>query len=136
VRNGHLLLVKRAIEPYLGCWDIPGGFLEANEPPGDGAIREVKEETGLKVELTELFGFYMGRYSHGDGGPPCLNIYFLGHVVGGIEQPGDDATELAWFAPSELPSGASARVDSEAIAFDHTHQVLDDWARRTMGKET
>jgi 8-oxo-dGTP diphosphatase len=112
-------LVKRSIEPYLGCWDIPGGFLEADEHPGAGAIREVREETGLDVELTELLGFYIGRYSYGDSETYCLNIYFLARVVGGHEQPNDDAADVAWFAPDALP---------EAMAFDHVRQVLEDWA--------
>jgi ADP-ribose pyrophosphatase YjhB (NUDIX family) len=117
-RGGRLLLVKRSIEPYLGCWDIPGGFLEADELPGAGAIREVREETGLEVRLTELLGFYMDRYSYGDDGVHCLNVYFLAEVVGGEEQPADDAADLAWFAPDELPG---------AIAFEHARQVLKDW---------
>jgi len=118
-RDRRLLLVKRSIEPYLGCWDIPGGFLEADEHPRAGAIREVREETGLDVELTELLGLYMGRYSYGDPEATCLNIYFLARVVGGLEQPNDDGADLAWFAPDELP---------DAIAFEHVHQVLEDWA--------
>lgn len=126
VRDGRLLLVRRAIEPYLGCWDIPGGFLEADELPTEGAAREVKEETGLEVELTELLGFYMGRYSEGDEGTACLNIYFLGRVVGGNEQAGDDAAEMGWFRPEALP---------KRIAFDHAHQVLDDWMDRMIGEK-
>jgi ADP-ribose pyrophosphatase YjhB (NUDIX family) len=117
-RDGRLLLVKRAIQPFLGYWDIPGGFLEEDEHPETGAIREALEETGLKVRLTDLFGFYVDRY--GDEGDYCLNIYFLAEVVGGQERPADDAAELAWFAPNELP---------EQIAFDHAREVLDDWAQ-------
>jgi len=49
VKGGRLLLVKRGVEPYKGCWDIPGGFLEAGEHPEDGAVREGQEETGLKL---------------------------------------------------------------------------------------
>ena len=116
-----MLLVKRAIQPFLGWWDIPGGFLEEDEHPGTGAIREVREETGLEVRLTELLGFYMDRYSYDDTGSYCLNIYFWAEVEGGREVPADDAAELAWFAPDELPG---------EIAFDHARVVLADWARR------
>jgi putative endonuclease len=123
VRDARLLLVRRAIEPYLGYWDIPGGFLEVDELPYEGAVREVEEETGLEVKLTGLFGFYMGRYGYGEGGTPCLNIYFLGQVVGGNEQPGDDASEVAWFTPEDLP---------EAVAFDHSRQVLRDWTEHVQ----
>lgn len=119
VRGGQLLLVKRAIDPYRGWWDIPGGFLEVDELPAAGAVREVEEETGLQVEVDELFGFYMGRCGRGDGKTSCLNIYFLGHVAGGREQAGLETDELAWFAPKNLPN---------RVAFNHAQQVLDDWA--------
>lgn len=125
VRDGRLLLVKRGIQPYIGCWEIPGGFMEADELPAAGAIREVAEETGLNVELTGLFGFYTGSYGDADEGTHCLNIYFMGRVAGGIAHPGDDAVDLAWFAPEELP---------EAIAFDHAHEVLEDWIERMQVK--
>ncbi len=46
VRDGCVLLVKRAVEPFKDYWDIPGGFLEAGEHPQDGMRCEVKEETG------------------------------------------------------------------------------------------
>lgn len=118
VRDWQLLLVKRAIEPYRGWWDIPGGFLEADELPAEGAVREVREETGLCVEVQELFGFYMGQYSHRDGAMSCLNIYFLGQVVGGDERAGAETVELAWFGPKDLP---------KAVAFDHAQQVVEDW---------
>lgn len=120
VRDGCVLLVKRAIQPFLGWWDIPGGFLEEDEHPQAGAIREVREETSLEVRLTGLLGFYVDRYSYSDEGEYCLNIYFLAEVVGGREQPGDDAADLAWFAPDTLP---------KEIAFDHVRVVLADWVR-------
>ncbi|MGD2178152.1 MAG: hypothetical protein PVG71_10060, partial [Anaerolineae bacterium] len=65
----------------------------------------------------------MGRYSYGDAEALCLNIYFLAQVVGGEEQPNDDAAELAWFAPDELP---------RAIAFEHARQVLKDWVEHVQ----
>jgi len=120
VRDGRVLLVKRAIQPFLGRWDIPGGFLEEDEHPEAGAVREVREETGLEVQLTGLLGFYVDRYCYGDEGDYCLNIYFLAEVVGGREHPDDDADDLSWFAPDELP---------EKIAFDHVRVVLADWVR-------
>jgi 8-oxo-dGTP diphosphatase len=124
-RDGRVLLAKRGIQPFLGYWDIPGGFLEEDEHPEAGAIREIREETGLEIQLTELLGFYMDRYSYDDMGSYCLNIYFVAEVVGGQERPADDAAELAWFAPDELP---------EKIAFDHARVVLADWAHRVREK--
>jgi len=45
--DGRLLLLRRAIEPWLGWWDIPGGFCDAEEHPMECAAREAREETGL-----------------------------------------------------------------------------------------
>ena len=59
IRNGKVLLVHRSIEPYLGYWDIPGGFCEVDEHPAQAAIRETREETGLEIELTGLLGLWM-----------------------------------------------------------------------------
>ena len=127
VRDGRVLLVKRAIQPFLGCWDIPGGFLEEDEHPEAGAIREVREETGLEVRLTDLFGLYVDRYGSDDEGGEryhCLNIYFLAEVVGGQERPGDDAAGLAWFAPDAI-----RQISPEELAFDHAQVVLADCVR-------
>lgn len=123
-QDGQLLLVKRSIEPYLGYWDIPGGFLEEDELPDEGALREVEEETGLQVEVTSLLGFYLGRYTYADRVGRTLNTYFLGRVTGGSEEPGDDAAELAWFRPDGLP---------EAIAFDHARLVVEHWRQWVLG---
>jgi 8-oxo-dGTP pyrophosphatase MutT (NUDIX family) len=65
----------------------------------------------------------MDRYERdGEADYYCLNIYYLADVVGGQENPGDEAVELAWFAADELPA---------KIAFDHARVVLADWVRST-----
>ena len=99
-RRGKLLLVRRARAPYKGYWDIPGGFVEAGEAPPKAAMREAKEETGLRVKIDGIVGAYPGIYSSGDH---TFNVYFAAHAVGGREQAGDDATELRWFTPNALP---------------------------------
>lgn len=54
VEDDQLLLVKRSRPPRLGMWSVPAGFLEYDEPPEIGAARELKEETGVGVEATDL----------------------------------------------------------------------------------
>ncbi len=56
--KGEIMLCKRGIEPRLGFWNLPCGFLENNETVEDGAIREVFEETGAKVQLGKLHSIY------------------------------------------------------------------------------
>jgi 8-oxo-dGTP diphosphatase len=124
VQDGKVLLGKRGIEPFLGYWDIPGGYLEPWEHPSEGAVREVKEETGLIVRPLAIHGIWIDRY--GEGGDYTHNTYYLTEVIGGELQPADDLTELAWFGPHELP---------DQIAFDHAPQVLAAWAVTAMSRD-
>ena len=79
MRGDKVLLVKRGIEPFKGYWDIPGGFLEQGEAPEEGAIRELEEETGLLIELTEILGIFMDQY--GNRNTATLNIDVGGNVA-------------------------------------------------------
>ncbi|WP_414837811.1 NUDIX hydrolase [Candidatus Nanosalina sp. VS9-1] len=49
-----ILFIKRGIEPGKGEWSLPAGFLELEESPSEAAVRELEEETGLKVEEEDL----------------------------------------------------------------------------------
>ena len=121
--EGRLLLVRRAIEPFKGCWDIPGGFVEEGEHPLDGVRRELREETGLEVEPLEFIGAWMDRYG-GDGtAEATLNLYWSARVVGGDPRAADDVDELGWFDPDELPP-------PEELAFENVPLVLAAWRAR------
>jgi 8-oxo-dGTP diphosphatase len=124
VEAGRLLLIRRGIDPFKGWWDIPGGFLDPGEHPEDGAIREVREETGLDVRLMSSFGIFMDTY--GDEDTYTLNLMYLAEPVGGSIQPADDAVEIGWFAPDELP---------DQIAFQNGQLVVEAWRRRMTERE-
>lgn len=117
IRNGKVLLVRRRIEPFLGYWDIPGGFCEVDEHPADTALREVREETGLEVELTDLLGLWLDDYR----GSVTLNVYYLARPLGRRLHVGDDADGAAWFAPTSLPP---------RIAFENGRRALLAWAQK------
>jgi ADP-ribose pyrophosphatase YjhB (NUDIX family) len=120
-KDGALLLVRRERAPYRGYWDIPGGFLEEDETALRGAAREAREETGLRVGVDELLGVYHDK----NGDDYTLNLYYRAHILGGREKAGDDADDLRWFTPREIP---------RRIAFPgHTRAVLRDW-RRARGR--
>jgi ADP-ribose pyrophosphatase YjhB (NUDIX family) len=115
-RDGKVLLSKRAIEPRRGYWDLPGGFLEEGEEPVEGLAREFREETGLAVRPLEWLGTHLEPYDH----------YFVLGLTWLVEGEGDpraadDAEELAWFGPDELP---------QEMAFPHQDEVLRAWAAR------
>jgi ADP-ribose pyrophosphatase YjhB (NUDIX family) len=113
VEQGRVLLVRQGIEPYLGWWDIPGGFLEAGEHPEAGAVREVAEETGLQIRPTELLGVYMDAY--GQSEEYTLNLCYVAELVGGRPNPVSDVTELRWFELEALP---------EQVAFNWSMETL------------
>jgi ADP-ribose pyrophosphatase YjhB (NUDIX family) len=115
LRHGKVLLVRRAIEPFCGYWDIPGGFCEADEHPTQTAVRETREETGLDIELTGLLGLWVDEYE----ATTTLNVYYLARPLSHRLQVGSDAQGAAWFAPGALPA---------KIAFANGQLALETWA--------
>ena len=118
--NGRLLLARRAHPPFEGFWDIPGGFLNEGEDPLDGLRRELKEETGLKIEPQRFFGLWMDRYGSDSTADATLNLYWTARVVGGQAAPADDVSELRWFGRDELPA-------ANELAFENVPLVLAAW---------
>jgi 8-oxo-dGTP diphosphatase len=92
--RGRLLLVRRGHEPSMGLWSLPGGRVEPGETAAEAAVREVREETGLDVEIGELLlTVPIGDYVVDD---------FAATVVGGVLTAGDDASEVRWVSADEL----------------------------------
>jgi len=127
--RGRILLGRRGVEPYIGWWDLPGGFLEPGEHPEAGVIRELYEETGLVVTVEAFVGVYMDVYGDGasGSGDSLLNFYYVCRTLHGSAQAADDVTALEWFAPDSLP---------EQIAFpDSSKKAVADWqARHAVAK--
>ena len=98
--QGRVLLGKRGPRSFApGRWCLPGGFIEYPEDFLTAAIREVREETGLRVEIRSLLSVvsnFLAEELH------TLVVVLLGRVAGGQPQAGDDLEELQWF-PLEGP---------------------------------
>ncbi len=112
--NKHfkVLLIKRKNDPFKEEWALPGGFIEESETLEEAAIRELHEETGVKVnsmEQVKAFGT-PGRDPRGR----TISIAFLSRIY--CEEtlkPSDDAIDAQWFDWNELPD----------LAFDHAEII-------------
>ncbi len=113
--RGEILLVRRGGEPFKGCWALPGGFMEMDETLEHCAVRELEEETGLKVSEQEirLIGVYsaLGRDPRGR----TVTTAYAAHVENDEAVAGDDAAEVRWWPIAALPP----------LAFDHAEIVSD-----------
>lgn len=100
--NGKILLVRRAIDPGKGMWDIPGGFLELGETVEEAMIRELKEETGIETEF-KYFTSTIDLYEFQGIVYPLSCVIFHGKIKDQNFRAGDDASEIKFFKPQDLP---------------------------------
>ena len=109
-----VLLIERGADPYKGCWAFPGGFLNMDETTEQCAVRELEEETGMKI----LGLHQIGAYSKVDRDPRgrTITVAYLAVVDSPCEVIGlDDAAKAQWFPLDALPK----------LAFDHDEIMRD-----------
>ncbi|QSR87940.1 NUDIX domain-containing protein [Methylacidiphilum caldifontis] len=110
-----VVLIQRKNPPFQGMWALPGGFVEENEDLEEGAIRELEEETGIKLERMIQIGAFgkPGRDPRGR----VISVAYL--AVKPLEElkpvAGDDAKETGFFSLNKLPS----------LAFDHDSLIVE-----------
>jgi 8-oxo-dGTP diphosphatase len=125
VNDGRLkvLLVKRAEEPFAGCWSIPGGFLQSGESLEEAAIRVMKAKTGVKeVYLEQLYTF--GAPARDPRARVITVTYFALIPWKDFLRPeSKKVIDLAWQSVDELPR----------LAFDHT-EILTYAVNRLRAK--
>jgi 8-oxo-dGTP pyrophosphatase MutT (NUDIX family) len=107
-------------------WVLPGGLIEPGELPADGAVREVWEETGLIVELTEILGVFGGEkllvhYSNGDRAS-YVNVLFSGRITGGaLRADGHEILDVSYFSQQELLNQPHPRWMDLALPRIYSH---------------
>lgn len=118
-----VLLIERALEPFVGQWALPGGFVQMNETLEEAAMRELRDETGLaRVYLEQLYTY--GAIDR-DPRDRVVSVAYYALVKLGDHrvQAATDARDAAWFAATDLPT----------LAFDH-ESIVDDALERLKGK--
>ncbi|HWP24515.1 MAG TPA: NUDIX hydrolase [Candidatus Binatia bacterium] len=111
--DGGIVLLRRGVEPAMGKWVFPGGYVDRGESVKDAAIRETKEESQLDVKLGRLLNVYSYPRS------PNVIVVYAAEVIGGKLAPADESTEAGIFAPKDLPW--------EDLAFESTRDALNDY---------
>lgn len=126
IKSGHVLLVKRKSSPGKGLFAMPGGFLDQNETLQECAVRELKEETEIDVDVSELkssvfFSKVFDRPDRSLRGRTVTHVFMIDLGKGDLPevQGSDDAEKAFWMPITEIES------NSEFFFEDHL-SILED----------
>lgn len=117
--ENRVVLLRRGVEPAIGRWVFPGGYVDRGESVQEAALRETKEEANLDVRLCSLLGVY--SYSRSSN----VIIVYAAEVIGGELQALDETVEAKAFAAAQIPW--------EELAFPSTRDALRDYVGLYLG---
>ena len=132
---GRVLLVQRGREPLKGSWSLPGGMLELGESLQEGVVREVEEETGLRVEPVELIELLDRIVREDPAGLRRVRFHYviadyLCRVVGGTLKASSDAAAVRWVERAEWNSHSALALDPITV------RVIEaGWRRCELGRQ-
>src|SRR3972149_11952424 len=95
--DGGIVLLKRSVEPALGKWVFPGGYVDRGEAVHEAAVRETREESCLEVKLGPLLNVY--SYPRSANGI----VVYTAEVIGGTLSAGDESLEAGAVSPAPTP---------------------------------
>lgn len=124
VKEGKILLVKRAIEPFKGYWTLPGGRIEYGEEAESSLRREMKEELGIEARIKKLVGVYSDPKR--DPRAHTISIAYL--IESKSNKPiklNFEAKEYKFFSLNNLP---------KKIGFDHRKIIFD--CKKILSKDS
>lgn len=101
--QGEILLQRRS---DTGDWELPGGALDPGEEPADAVIREVLEETGIRVAADRIVGVYVEPplpYPNGDVVTYVITLFACNPTGDALQAPDDETLEVRYFSPTALP---------------------------------
>ena len=118
-QQGKLLLGRRSRGVYQGQWCIPCGYVEYHEDVRDAAVREFQEETGIEVQLGDVFTVHSNFHN------PVMHsvgIWFLGEIKGGELAAADDLDKVGWCSEES--------IKTLPLAFETDRLVIDAFYTR------
>lgn len=123
-RDGAILFIRRTVDPGLGLWCLPGGFVDFGEDPEEAAMRECREEVGIVVaDLRLLEVAFNGRV--------IVITYQTNTFQPADPVPGDDADMAAWFVPPNLPPLAFLAIEQTITLWQREHGQAGATTRHT-----
>ncbi len=117
VKDGKVLLTRRAQEPRRGLWTVPGGVVELGETLKEAVAREVREETGLEVEVDDVVTV-IDRITPGEDDLPQYHYVIIDYAarwVAGEVVAGSDVDAAEWVEPSHIEDPLISRLAQEAV---------------------
>lgn len=117
--DGRILLVR---ESSNGLWTLPGGWADLNESPAANAAKEVREETGLEVEVVKLVACWdKDRQGHPRQPEHVYKLLFLCRRTGGTLTTSHETDAVEFFDPAQLPELCPHRAAAHYIGLAHRH---------------
>jgi 8-oxo-dGTP diphosphatase len=113
LRDDHIVLARRARGAYKGAWCIPCGYVEYDEDVRQAAQREFQEETGLLVEVGEVYAVHSNFHNPASH---SVGIWFRGIVLSGTLRPDDDVDQVAYMSLHHLPDNLAFPTDRLVLA--------------------